>query len=316
MKKLFYSILVLFILFFFNSCKENSTNPVNIDPLLAPLYDTPPAPGNCNEGTLKQSEKDKVLAELNYIRSLHGLSAVTYNNSGDKYVQKAALITAANNSLNHYPTTLSKCYSTDGAFGCRTGNLWLGHANGVMLWNSTTMVDDWLDDYQNDDIGHRRWLLNPFLKSVSFGRVDYLLAKDSLIVASAIQIMQDTSGTWAPITLSKDYVAFPEGNYPSTVFKGDWYMSFTAIIDKNSFWNNNKVDYSNANVIITDDNGNSLTVSNILYDAYNEPSSFAVPNNIQWMVKTFSKNIKYNVTIANVKVNGSFKNYSYSFTIN
>ncbi len=45
---------------------------------LTEIYDVQPDVANCKAGTLKDSEKQAILKELNYIRSIHGLKPVEY----------------------------------------------------------------------------------------------------------------------------------------------------------------------------------------------------------------------------------------------
>jgi hypothetical protein len=42
---------------------------------------------------------------------------------------------------------------------------------------------------------------------------------------------------------------------------------------------------------------------------------YGVPNNIRWFAEGIKSGVKYNVVITNVKVNTTFKNYSYWFEL-
>ena len=72
---------------------------------LSMFYEKEPDIQNGYEGILKDSEKQKDLNLLNYVRERHRLRPVIYNFSDDLYAAKAALIIAANAKLNHYPDT-------------------------------------------------------------------------------------------------------------------------------------------------------------------------------------------------------------------
>jgi len=279
------------------------------------LYDVMPNVANCNEGVLKNSEKQKALDAFNYIRTIHNLKPVQYNSSYDKEVAKSALITVANALLDHFPKSSYYCYTQDGYNGSSTSNLFIFASPSPSYAPETEKgIQGWIIDKNVADVGHRRNMLNPFLKYTSFGRVDgysktqtnYFLTGMSLKVHMFPDYhnLSDWQG---------DFVAYPVNDYPSAFFDGSWYLSFTVIADKSSPWNNDNtiIDFSQATVKITDPGNNALSISDLKYDYL----GYGVPNCLYWKASTILKEVKYTVTISNVKVNGTPRTYTYWFRI-
>ncbi|MCX7909934.1 MAG: CAP domain-containing protein [Ignavibacteria bacterium] len=282
---------------------------------ISEIYDQAPDVSNCNEGKLKDSEKQKATQYLNYIRSLHNLKPVQYASQYDKETAKSALISVANGLLDHFPKTSYHCYTQDGYTGCVTSNLYLGSnfsPNNVV--NTEKGIQSWIIDQNIEDLGHRRNLLNPFLKYTSFGRVDgYSKANSSwFLTGMSIKVHQypdyHNLSDW-----TSDFVAYPYNDYPSSYFDASWYLSFTVVADKSNIWNNDnkKVDFSAATVKVTNPSGNELSISNLKYDYL----GYGVPNCIYWKTSGLQKDVKYTVTISNVKVNGTPKTFTYWFRI-
>ncbi len=188
------------------------------------LYDVKPNPAACNEGVLKETEKQKVLKKLNVIRKLHGLKPVAYNSDDDKLTAKSALIMQANATLTHTPDKSMKCWSEEGAKGSGKSNLFIGFASGRKdVDTSESYVAGWLIDDGVDSLGHRRWLIDPFLKYVSFGRVDGKPVVNSeweTTTGAAISVINEES---ADIKDTKtEFVAYPYQNYSNELFKKNW----------------------------------------------------------------------------------------------
>jgi len=315
MKRLNILLLFSLVLVYLSGCGDSGNNPVkcknDLPSTLTELYDCEPRMSDCYEGILKQSEKDLVLNRLNQIRALHGLSAVAYNSSDDKYAQKSALITAANEVMNHYPDSTDKCYSADGKKGCSDGNLWIGYANVVHVWKSDNMINDWLIDKDVLSLGHRRWLLNPFMKTVAFGRVDKINTNGYHWTASTIKVIP-TSGNFDAITTAVNYVAYPEGDYPESAFETNWFLSFSVLADVNYFNKNSQVNFDSTNIQVTNESSVSMPVNSISRDNV----GYGLPNNIQWKVTGLQPDVKYTIKIINVKVKGVRKDYQYWFRVN
>lgn len=314
MKKFFILISLSIFIFIVWGCSEstgpncNNTLPAE----LSKLYDCGPDTTTCWEGQLKSDEKIKVMDMLNYIRSLNNLQDITYNPDMEKYAQKAALITCANEYMNHYPTTDEKCYSIDGFLGCERSNLWFGYASTVHTWLSEDMILDWLIDDGVENLGHRRWLLNPFMREVAYGRVDKVNGMGKHFTAGALKVMLDSLDFWQPFQSNIEYVAYPQGDYPLNAFKLDWYLSFSLVADNKVFWNNAKVDYSNATIQMKDENGYNLIINSVSYNT----DGYGLPNIIQWKAVNLQAGITYTVKISNLSYDGTPKGpYTYTFKL-
>lgn len=279
------------------------------------IYDELPNISFCNEGKLKNSEKQRIVAILNQIREIHNLKPLEYNASFDNEEAKSALITVANMILDHFPKSSYFCYTQQGYNGSSTSNLNIYVAmNSSMAPDSKIALSAWLIDKNVSDLGHRRNMLNPFLKYTSFGRVDgnpitnpqYFVTGMSLKVHNLPE--SQNLSDW-----NYDFVAYPFQDYPSDFFDGSWYLSFSVVADKSNIWNNgnDQVNFSNATVTINDENGMAISVSDIKYDYL----GYGIPNCIYWKANGLINNVKYYVQINNVVVLGKTRNYSYWFRI-
>lgn len=311
MKRLQILALLTLSVILFNSCSnDNSTNPKNgcnytIDKSLANLYDCPPSVDDCYEGKLVNAEKMKALDRLNFFRQLHGLPEVTYNPNMDEAVQKSALIAVANSTLTHFPPTSASCYSTQGDTACQKSNLHWGRQNSV--WSSAASIDGWINEKNSASIGHRRWFLCPFLKSVSFGRVDKIADNGQYLIGTTMYVW-DFNG---PTDANVEFVACPFHDYPVSAFDTGLILSFSVLADKSGLWSNSNINYSSTTIKVLDDSQNSYTVNNIKFDN----DGYGTPNNIEWKTAGLQYNVKYTVKINNVIVKGQTKNYEYWFKI-
>ncbi|MGC8957593.1 MAG: fibronectin type III domain-containing protein [Candidatus Kapaibacteriota bacterium] len=282
---------------------------------MSELYDQNPDINNCYEGKLKESEKQKVMQYLNYIRGLHNIKPVQYASSFDNETAKSALITVANALLDHFPKSSYLCYTQDGYNGSSTSNLYVsGGASPDFMPPSDKGMMSWIIDLNVETLGHRRNLLNPFLKYTSFGRVDgYSKAQPNLFLTGMSIKVHNFPDYHNLADWNQDFVAYPFNDYPSALVDLNWYLSFTVVADKSNIWNNsnNTVDYSQATVKVTDPNNNQLTITNLKYDY----QGYGVPNCIYWKTSGLQKDVKYTVTISNVKVNGTPKTFTYWFRV-
>lgn len=271
------------------------------------LYDTLPDVGTCDPGGLKDSEKQKALDILNEIRDLHGLEAVTYEDADDKYTEASALITAANGQLSHTPDNSWTCYTADGEEGSSKSNLYLSSCGSTC--SSTPDTDDiiiaFLIDLGVDSLGHRRWVLDPFLSTTSYGRVD---GEDW--AGASLKVVNDTDADISNTNI--EFVAYPYGSYPAAYFDTSFFLSFTVVHDLTSKWNNDDVDFSNADISVSDNRTRAeLTVT----DVSSNNTGYGVPNCLQWKVDNLQEQTTYTVTISNVNVGGAQRSYSYTFNL-
>ncbi len=268
---------------------------------------------NCRAGTQLSGEKRKVLKELNAIRRAHNLEEVGYDESKDRYTAASALISAANKKLDHYPTSRMKCFTQDGYLGSSEGNLSLKFGQIFFVPDNFAeyVVSSLLIDDNVPSLGHRFWFLDPFLGDISYGRStdtrkDYVDAA-TVYVGNRKESIPNTKA---------NYIAYPFGNYKSRWFMHDWYSSFSVIVDKKNFSRNlGAVDYSRAQIRVTNSNGNSMPIKNITYTNPASRSFSGLGNSIQWQIIGTKDNERYYVQIKNVIVNGKVTDYDYWFQI-
>lgn len=281
---------------------------------IAQAYVQPANIKTCQPAQITDSERQKALDEVNAIRAIHGLQPVSYNLVNDKYTANAALIIAANRTLDHYPSKASKCYNNEAALGSKESNLHISVGNSPILAEENfpkAVIDGLLIDEGVKSLGHRAWLLNPFLRSISFGRATDL--QKGYVDAAAVYV-QDTYPQVNNAAV--DYIAYPYGQYQKAWFKHGWYMSFSVFFDKSDIWKNKEVDYSKVKIRITNEQGQPLSIPHIAkQDKHHQGGSAGLPNQLQWQVNGTKDLQRYQVSIENVIVNGQAKNYQYWFEI-
>ena len=280
------------------------------------LYTALPDTAICRAGTLTAAEKSGALATVNAIRTAHGLASVAYDSAGDDAVMQAALMSAVNGQLDHAPPTTWGCYSASGYSGAQTSNLYLGGPSAFLtLAPSASILAGWLADVGSEaTLGHRRWMLDPFLKQVAFGRVDVETTAGVRATGAALKVIYAGSDA-GPVT--PDYVAYPVGDYKKAYFQGtgttDPIQSFTAIADKSSRSANgqSKVDYGVATVSVVPRGGAALAVTAVSPDYV----GYGVPNLLRFRAAGITAGVVHDVTIANVRVNGVLRSYRYTFRL-
>ncbi|MDQ0250220.1 uncharacterized protein YkwD [Sphingomonas kyeonggiensis] len=278
---------------------------------VALLYSAQPNIAACQAGTLKAEVGARVLATLNDIRAHHRLPAVTYASADEPAVQQSALMMAANGALSHFPPSSWNCYTSAGATAAGQSNIYLG-TGGLRYSQDADILIGWLTDTNNitaNNIGHRRWLLYPFLSTIAYGRVAGVWQTNNRADGASIKVINSTQNTAGPLP---DYVAYPFEDYPARYFENGALLSFGVIANKSSnFGSNQQVNFSGATIAVRVRGGAALTVSNISFD--NE--GYGLPNNLQWSVSGLAANTTYDVTISNVVVGGAARNYSYYFRL-
>lgn len=283
----------------------------------AATYSTLPDIANCSAGVMTSNALQDALSTLNTIRALHGLPAATLSSADQQAAMEASLMMSANSQLSHTPPTTWKCYTAAGNAGAGSSNLYASYPSiNLSLISNDVIFAGWMTEVNNivtNSVGHRRWILNPFMSAVAYGRVAGMYNATQRIDSSALKVFNNTGGSAVAASTIPDYVAYPQGNYPARYFDTSAIFSFSAIVDKTTTWGgNSSVDFSAATVTVKPTGGSTnLTVSAIAFDN----DGYGVPNNIQWKVAGVTAGTSYDVTITNVRVRGVARNYSYSFKI-
>lgn len=281
---------------------------------IAALYDVAPDVDACRAGRLKQSVALSMLASLNQLRALHGLPAVSYSSGDEAEEQESALLQGANQSLSHTPPSTWKCYTQAGYNGSSTSNLALSYGPGLRVRTDESYLAGWMSEIDNvtaDSVGHRRWLLDPFLGTVAYGRVVGTTSGTFGRVDGAALRVFSQSGQRAPIGQLPAYFAYPQGDYPVKFWEDGALLSFSAIAGQNGSSASRSVDFSKASVVVKERGGSALTISKLSYDN----QGYGLPNNLQFAAAGIRHGVQYDVTISGVSGPGTQATYSYSFRI-
>lgn len=280
----------------------------------AAIYTAPPSIANCQAGQLTSAATVAMLADLNAIRALHKLPPVAYSAADEAGAQQSALMQAANDQLSHTPPTTWKCYTAAGAAASGQSNLYGGFGGGLGFNSDDSILAGWLTETNNvvaDSVGHRRWLLYPFLGAVSYGRVVGASPTSTRGDGAALKVIGAAGAGVASGTLPA-YVAYPFEDYPARYFVATSLLSFSVIASANVNSSANRtVNFANAQITVRQRGGGSLTVSKVTYDNV----GYGLPNNLQWAVAGLQANTYYDVTITGVVVNGATQSYSYFFRV-
>lgn len=275
---------------------------------VAGYYDVQPDIGGCRAGTLKAAVKAEFLARLNEIRARHGLAPVVYSTDEDVQQADSSLMMAANVALSHTPPASWLCYTGGGAAGAGSSNLIGGWGTGLGFDSEDGLLAGWLREGGTAQLGHRRWILHPFLRKTSYGRVSGTLPDGRRATTASMRVFDFASAGPAPSTVPP-FVGFPQGDYPSRYFALSDYLSFSVVPSAANNGADRSVDFSAATVSVRGPSGD-LTITNISRDN----DGYGIANNIQWRVTGLAANISYTVTIAGVR-SAPQTSYSYNFRI-
>ena len=268
------------------------------------IFAKTPNENSCQAGELTETAKNRALEAVNQIRALHGLSPLRYSTFYDNQMQEASLIQEANNYGDHYPDPTLKCYTEEGREGSATSNISLSSANLDPAAHIVHLANDANPAILPAAVGHRRWILNPFVTYFSFGQVGKYATQ------KVIGFSQEPAFT---PQIDVDFVAFPYETYPSNLLIEDPPWSFSAIVDKNSQSNNQGDFFRNAAIAVT---RASDKVELPIYNRYTDTFGYGLPNFMSWQVDGWNYNTLYEVEIKNVVLNdGSTRDYSYSVFI-
>lgn len=121
----------------------------------------------CAPGQPSARYQASMLESLNFVRALNHLAPVTFSSSLSRNAQSAALIMSAADGPTHYPSRSWSCWSSRGATAASSLNLALatpsldaGKAVGMYMTEAGA---------SSTAVGHRRWVLNPFVTAMGDG---------------------------------------------------------------------------------------------------------------------------------------------------
>ena len=293
---------------------DQLSDPSESEKTHSPVFDTSPDVGACVPGTLTDAYEQGFVERLNQIRLLHQLPPVTLASAERASAQAAALAIVANAKVSHGLGSGAFCYTSEAARSSSESLLFMSAGNQVGdIGNPDRFLGDWLRDVDVGNLGHRRWLLDPFLAEVAFGLVQgepRVSFPYSPVVGAALDVKDDRE-----IDLShwvNDFVAHPYGEYPSTFFDKSWLLSFSVVVDKTQRLGSvDRVAFESASVVLTDPSGAGLTVT----DVQGRYDLMGLPNVLTWRVSGLEDGVKYDVRIAGVTVDGVPRDYEYELVL-
>lgn len=124
----------------------------------------------CRPGRLADTSTRRQLQAINFARRMTGLAKVDLDPSTVEHAQAAALIMTAKHAVSHYPPRDWPCWTRRGYEAAAQSNLY----EGKRRQSNSDKIEAYLDDWggNNHRVGHRRWLLYPYLAAVGIGGTD------------------------------------------------------------------------------------------------------------------------------------------------
>ena len=246
-------------------------------------------------GTTSATFKNDVQRSVNFYRALAGLPATITFDAGDSgNDQLSALITSANDILNHFPPTTYTDYTAGGATAAGNSNLALGiYGPGA--------IDGYMMDTgsNNLEVGHRRWILYPQQQTMGTGDVP---PNGTFNAANALWIGGPFNAAPTP-----QFVPWPtSGYFPFPLMPARWSVSYPD------------ADFTTATVSMTQ-GANNIPCAIIYSDSdASNGGSFIGNNTLVWtptgLPTSLSADTPFTVTVSNIGGGGP-TSYSYTVTL-
>lgn len=148
---------------------------VNLNDYMNYYVSKPSVTAPYSMGAVRADMQKYALDRLNAYRRLAGLEPVSLNDEYTKYAQAAAVVNAVNDTMSHYPvrpSNMPEDLYNDGYYGASHSNIACYMGYRPKIGPLSFSVDMWMEDsdeYNIAALGHRRWVLNPTMKSTGFG---------------------------------------------------------------------------------------------------------------------------------------------------
>ena len=246
---------------------------------------------NCNGGTTSTAYQQSVLQRVNWFRRMAGLNDVAYRADLNGKQQAGAVVSSANNALNHTPDPSWKCWTQPGYDANSTSNLALG-MHGVEAVDA--YIHDWGDN--NRPVGHRWWLFHPGLRTITSGDIPESLG---VRAANAIHVFDVD---WSVSSSRDGFVAWPPpGHVPYHVVYPRWSVM--------TFSSGAQSDFTNATITVTGPNG----PLSVIYDHRSSDRIVFVPAGFEKAPVKVSADLKYTVNVTGVA--GPRSSFSYDVVV-
>ena len=282
----------------------------------AQVYEIEPKVEGCVKGKLSSAEITKIMNLINKMRKHHKLGEIPWLADKENISQSAALSMLATGIMSHGSVT-GKCSDADSDLGRKTSNLSMAMSTANSGFSSQSHIIGWLIDNhsqtQPHSVGHRRVIINPYLKGTCLGKANGKHPTNTNWYLGAATLYGIEGSAMQKSTCENDFVAYPYENYPPEWVDKKFYLSFNPIADPDWWWgNNNKVKFENTEVKMTTEDGKPVNVHDVVFDY---ESWGCLVNNLSWKADNLQDNVKYIVQINNVIVNGATRNYTYWFKL-
>ena len=266
----------------------------------------------CAAGRLSDATQAEVVDTLNDIRRRHGLGPVSYDPRYDTQVMQAALMIAANGQLSHDPAKSWLCYTDEGHEGASNSVIFGGLvARNPQYYTPSQVVVSWLSDVRNvkGGIGHRMWLLDPSLRTISYGQVAGAFDDGKVSEGAAMKVF---GGEGQKADRAPDYppriIAYPYGDYPAKYYEDGAILSFAVDVPAKV---NPSVSYEKTSISIQIDNGAWQPVK--IVGKADVP--YWAPVFLEFDAGPLTPGIKYSVKVKDVEVNGVYQDFDYGFEL-
>lgn len=287
------------------------------------LYRRNPDFQYCEPGTPSTVGLRRAADEVNFFRALMGLPILGVIEELTAEMQAAAMLYAMNPAVEtpHNPPLEAVCWSKPGADTAAVSNLSVVRSSADSVLTASPPEEHirrWFIDQDVINLGHRRWLLDPFLPGVAFGYTQGYTAagpfadpEHPFAVGASLQVT-NLGANPAARAMSQPFVAYPYGEFPATAMPKEWPLfSFSLVVDNTSPQANASVDYSAAHITITDRLGRKVPITGVSAST----ASFGLPNHLQWRVDQLETGHTYTVSITNIWVKNQRVAFEYPVTL-
>ena len=249
------------------------------------IYKVKPNLKTKEKGSLKQTVIDDTIHVLNTFRYSMGLDPVEEDKELSKKAQAGAFINYANNKISHYPKTPEGFSDKDQVV--KDGKLANSESNlgqGYKIYDTIGGYMDDEDPHNNRVVGHRKWLMNPFLKRVGIGQVG---------IFNNIYVADDNA-----ISFNNDNIV----TYPTKVNFAEFINPITPF--SVNFGRDYKIEnIDNVKVVVTDKSGYTKTYTKgngLFYSKSSHGNSTALVFGNKLLKE---KGCEYNIKIIGLKAN-------------
>ncbi|MBP8309742.1 MAG: CAP domain-containing protein, partial [Burkholderiaceae bacterium] len=257
-------------------------------------------PAACEAGDTSAAFKAASLRRINWFRAMAGVPATIQLDAVlNQRAQQAAMLMSANGQISHTPPSSWACYSATAADTAAKSNLGLGI-------NGPDAIEGYVAEpgANNSMVGHRRWLLYPQTRFMGVGDVG-TAPGTSPARTNALWVIDANALNTRP-AVRDDFVAWPPRGYtPYQTVYPRWSFSYP------------RADFGAATVTMTE-NGQSIgTRKESVATGFGE-------NTLVWFPGGYADGMRwakpgadtvYQVTVANVLVDGRARSFSYAVTV-